>query len=350
MDASVRTSPGSASHQFTRRTLLGLTGGALLATATAMPIGDQSVFAQGGQRLKVVATFSVLADWLTNIAGDTIDIATIVPAGGDTHGFDPTPDQVARLADAQIIVEIGLGFETWLDDMIAASGTKATRVIASDGIAVRTLSEGEEAGHDHEADQDHDHDHGDIDPHIWGNVQNAIAAAGTITTALGSNDLDLRATFQRGHDAYVAELGKLDGWVKQQIATVPEDERRIVTSHDALGYYTDAYGIEIVGTILGLSTEEAEPSAKQIVELVDQIKQANVKAIFPENVENPQLLETVAEEAGVKVGATLYTDALGEPGSDGDTYIKMITWNTNALAAGMLGKDVPTTLEATPVL
>lgn len=346
MSLNTRATHETLSHRSTRRSILafGLAGGTLIASGL-----PHVTTAQGAERLKVVATFSVLADWLTNIAGDTVDIATIVPAGGDTHGFDPTPDQVASLADAHLILEIGLGFETWLDDMVAASGTKATRVVVSDGITVRTLSQGEEAGHS-EGDGDHEHDHGDTDPHIWGNVQNAITAAGTITNALGNNDLDLRATFQRGHDAYVAQLGQLDAWVKQQVSTVPEDARRIVTSHDALGYYTDAYGIEIVGTILGLSTEEAEPSAKQIVDLVDQIKQANVKAIFPENVENPQLLETVAEEAGVKVGATLYTDALGEPGSNGDTYLKMITWNTQALVAGMLGKDAPTTLEATPAL
>ena len=160
----------------------------------------------------------------------------------------------------------------------------------------------------------------------------------------------MRSTFQRAHDAYVGQLGTLDSWVKEQIGSIPPNERRIVTSHDALGYYTDAYGIDIVGTIHGLSTDEAEPSAKQVAALIDEIRAANVKAIFPENVENPQLLESIAAEAGVKVGATLYTDALGEPGSNGDTYIRMITWNTTALAAGMQGEDAPTTVEATPAL
>ncbi|MGB3328967.1 MAG: zinc ABC transporter substrate-binding protein, partial [Thermomicrobiales bacterium] len=298
--------------------------------------------------LKVVATFSILGDWLHEIAGDVIDLSTIVPAGGDTHGFDPAPEQVASLADAHLIFEIGLGFETWLDDMVSASGTSATRIVVSDGITLRTLTSGEEHAHDHEGD--HSHDHGSTDPHIWGNVQDAITACGTIANALGQGDLDLRSTFQMGHDAYVEKLGKLDAWVKAQIGTVPADERHIATSHDALGYYTDAYGITIVGTISGLSTQEAEPSAQQIAALVDEIKAANVKAIFPETIENPQLLEAVAKEAGVKVGAALFTDALGEPGSNGDTYVKMITWNTTALVAGMLGQDAPTTVEATPAL
>ncbi|MGC4190196.1 MAG: zinc ABC transporter substrate-binding protein [Thermomicrobiales bacterium] len=328
----------------------------LLASSAALAIagaGASLPAAAQGSKLKVVATFSVLEDWLKNIGGDAIDLSTIVPAGGDTHSFDPSPEQVASIADANLIFEIGLGFETWLDDMVSASGTSATRVVVSEGITVRTLTEGED--HDHEAEAspasgEESHDHGDTDPHIWGNVQNAITACGAINTALGQNDLDMRSTFQQAHDAYVDQLGKLDAWVKDQIGAIPADERRIVTSHDALGYYTDAYGIEIVGTILGLSTEEAEPSAQQIAQLVDQIKAAKVKAIFPENIENPQLLESVAKEAGVKVGATLFTDALGEPGSNGDTYVKMITWNTDALAAGMRGEDAPTTIGATPAL
>lgn len=350
---SSSTIPLPVASRISRRALIASStaAAALIATAGAsLP----SAAAQGS-KLKVVATFSVLEDWLKNIGGDAIELSTIVPAGGDTHSFDPTPEQVAAIADANLIFEIGLGFETWLDDMVKASGTSATRVVVSEGITVRTLTEGEDHDeHEHESDASpesgHDHDHGDTDPHIWGNVQNAITACGTIATALGQGDLDLRATFQGAHDAYVGQLGKLDAWVKAQIGTVPADERRIVTSHDALGYYTDAYGIEIVATILGLSTEEAEPSAKQIAELVDQIKAAKVKAMFPENIENPQLLESVAQEAGVKVGATLYTDALGEPGSNGDTYIKMITWNTTALVAGMQGEDAPTTVQATPDL
>ncbi|MGN6031837.1 MAG: metal ABC transporter solute-binding protein, Zn/Mn family [Thermomicrobiales bacterium] len=335
-----------AQSRISRRSLVASSASAAALLALTGAQAARPVAAQGTP-LKVVATFSVLEDWLKNIGGDAIELSTIVPAGGDAHGFDPSPEQVASLADANLIFEIGLGFETWLDDMVAASGTSATRVVVSEGITVRTLTEGED--HDHEGD-DESHDHGDTDPHIWGNVRNAITACGTITTALGQGDLDLRATFQRAHDAYVGQLGALDGWVKAQVGAVPAEERRIVTSHDALGYYTDAYGIEIVGTILGLSTEEAEPSARQIAELVDQIKAANVKAIFPENVENPQLLESVASEAGVKVGATLYTDALGEPGSNGDTYIRMITWNTTALVAGMQGEDAPTTVDATPDL
>lgn len=344
------SSPAFASR-LSRRTLLASGAAASASAAAAFALAGASLPAAAqGSKLKVVATFSVLEDWLRNIGGDAIDLSTIVPAGGDTHGFDPSPEQVASLADAHLIFEIGLGFETWLDDMVAASGTSATRVVVSDGISVRTLTEGEAHEHEESEGDDHNHDHGDTDPHIWGNVQNAITACGTITTALGQGDLDMRSTFQRAHDAYVAQLGTLDAWVKAQVATVPTSERRIVTSHDALGYYTDAYGIEIVATILGLSTEEAEPSAQQIAELVDEIEAAKVKAIFPENVENPQLLESVANEAGVSVGATLYTDALGEAGSEGDTYIRMITWNTTALVAGMKGEDAPTTVEATPAL
>nr|WP_232476759.1 zinc ABC transporter substrate-binding protein [Caballeronia grimmiae] len=156
--------------------------------------------------------------------------------------------------------------------------------------------------------------------------------------ALIAADPDNTDAYTANAEAYLGELETLDAWVKSEVAKIPEEDRKLVTSHDALGYYTDAYGFTIVGTVLGLTTEEAEPSAQQVAELVQQIQDSGVKAIFAETIENPAVIEAIAAEAGVVVGPELYTDALGEAGSDGDTYIKMITFNTNAIVSAILGE------------
>ena len=295
--------------------------------------------AQRGHKLKIVASFSILGDWLTNVAGDNIDLNVLVPAGGDTHTFDPSPDQVAAIADADLVFEIGAGFEPWLDDIYDASGTTAKRIVVSDGVTLRTLDDPD--ADEHGEGDTHAHDHGasgSTDPHIWGNVQNAIIAVDNISRTLTLADPDMKAIYQSNAQTYIEQLKVLDAAIKDDVAKLPADQRRLVTSHDALGYYCDAYGFTIVGTALGITTDEAEPSAKQIVGLIQQIKDAHVKAIFAENIENPALMESIAKEAGVTVGPLLYTDALGEHGTDGDTYIKMMTFNTNAIVNALLGQ------------
>jgi len=302
---------------------------------------SQHAQAQTPHKLKVVASFSILSDWLQNVAGDKIELKTLVPAGGDTHSFDPSPDQVADIAEADLVFEIGAGFETWLDDVFDSSGTNATRIVVSDGVKLRTLADADAETHGDAhagATPSNDQSQGSTDPHIWGNVQNAIIAVNNIADALSAADPDNAATFKENAAGYVAQLQTLDGWVRTEVDKLPQDKRQLVTSHDALGYFTDAYGFTIVGTALGTTTEEAEPSARQISQLVDQIKASGVKAIFAENIENPALMKSIADEAGVTVGPVLYTDALGEPGTDGDTYIKAITYNTNSIVNALLGQ------------
>ncbi|MGB3305212.1 MAG: zinc ABC transporter substrate-binding protein [Thermomicrobiales bacterium] len=317
-----------------------LTLAAVMLLAIAPLAGTTpAAHAQRGHKLKVVASFSILGDWLTNVAGDYIDLNVLVPAGGDTHTFDPSPDQVAAIADADLVFEIGAGFEPWLDDIYDASGATAKRVVVSDGVTLRTLDDPD--ADEHGEGDTHAHDHGasgSTDPHIWGNVQNAIIAVDNISRALTLADPDMKAIYQSNAQAYIEQLRALDAAIKADVTKLPADERRLVTSHDALGYYCDAYGFTIVGTALGITTDEAEPSAKQVVNLIQQIKDAHVKAIFAENIENPALMESIAKEAGVTIGPPLYTDALGEPGTEGDTYIKMMTFNTNAIVSALLGQ------------
>ncbi len=305
--------------------------------------------AQDAEPVKVVATFSILADWVENVGGENIDLTTIVPAGGDAHTFDPSPEQVASIADADVIFEIGLGFESWLDDMVDASGSTAERVVVSEGMELLSGEEhadehedGEAAG-DHEGEEHADEgdadEHGESDPHVWGDVANAISAVNVIATHLSEVDRDDAGAYDANAAAYIAQLEELDAAIVTTTQSIPEDGRKLVTTHDTFGYYAHAYGFEVVGTALNsLSTEGGDPPASEIAALVGQIQDEGVPAIFAENVSNNDLMQTIADEAGVTLAPPLYTDALGEPGSDGDTYLAMMTANTHTIVSGLTGE------------
>lgn len=332
-----------------------------------------AVYAQAPEPVRVVATFSILADWVGNVGGENIELTTIVPAGGDAHTFDPSPEQVASIAEADVIFEIGLGFESWLDDMVDASGSTAERVVVSDGMELLT-GEGahadeeeqedeahadeehadEEAGDEHGAspevdtqaheDEDHadeeaGHDHGETDPHVWGSVANATIAVDVIRTHLGEVDPDRADAYDTNAAAYLGQLEELDASIQTATEALPDDARKLVTTHDTFGYYADAYGFVVVGTALNsLSTEGGDPPASEIAALVGEIQAQGVPAIFAENVSNNDLMQTIADEAGVTLAPPLYTDALGEPGSEGDTYIAMMTYNTDTIVTALAGE------------
>ena len=320
--------------------------------------GASPAGAQESDPLRVVTTFSILGDWVTQVGGDRIEVVTIVPAGGDAHTFDPNPEQVASVADADLIVEIGAGFEPWLDDMVAASGSGATRVVVSDGLDLiggTDEHEGEaspEAAHEHdeaspeaahadhadEAEDDHGHEHepGEVDPHIWHDVTNAIASVETIRTALESADPANAATYDANASAYTAELNELDAFIRDETARLPEERRKLVTTHDTFGYFAAAYGFEIVGTALNsLTTGSDDPPAQEVAALIGEIEASGVPAIFAENVSNTDLMESIAAEAGVTLAPPLYTDALGESGSDGETYVSMMRFNATTIVTAL---------------
>ena len=322
----------SRDRLLSRRTLARVA--TLAPVLAALPATRANAIAQGDPP-KVVATFSILADWVTNVGGDRIEVATIVPAGGDAHTFDPDPSQVASIADADVIFAIGPAFEPWLDGMMQSSGTSATYVEVTKGV---TLLDGAHEDDGEEHHEEDGHDHGDTDPHIWGDAGNAAIAVETIRATLATADPDNADAYQKNADAYTTDLKDLDASIREKVATVPEENRKLVTSHDTFAYYAHAYGFEILGTALGsLSTEAGDPSAKDIAELVDAIDDAGVPAIFAENVVNPDLMQSIADEAGVELAPSLYTDALGEPGSDGDTYIRMMTYNTDTIVTALGG-------------
>lgn len=282
--------------------------------------------------LKVAASFSILADWVENVGGDAVGVSSIVKAGGDAHTFDPDPATVASIANAKVIFAIGAGFEGWLADMVEASGNSAPLIEVTEGMTLIT----DEDEQDHEKD---DHDHSAGDPHIWGDVGNALVAVEEIRGALAEADPDNADIYAANAEAYTAELKALDAEIRDQIATIPEGNRKLVTSHDTFAYYAKAYGFEVIGTALGsISTESGDPSAKDIAALVDAIRSTDVPAIFAENVVNPALMESLANEAGVELAPTLYSDALGESGSEGETYIEMMTYNTSTIVTALKGR------------
>lgn len=315
---------------------------ALIATAGVLAAGCAApAVPKAGGVLQVVATHSILGDLVKNVGGDKIALLVLVGAGGDAHTFEPTPQDMEQIAKAGLLFENGLEFEGWLDAAFTASDSKAQRVAVSAGIEPLAADEEGEAHAADEADdhsaEDEDHD-GEADPHIWQSVSNWILAAKNVRDALIKADAANATTYEANAAAYTAELEKLDADIFAQANALSSAQRILFTSHDALGYFAARYGFEVAGSgLASLSTEAADPSAAQVAELVQAIKAAGVPAVFTENTHNSQLMDQIALEAGVSLAPELYTDALGEPGSAGETYLKMMRNNISVIA-GALGK------------
>jgi len=282
-----------------------------------------------GEPLQVVASFSLLGDLVKNVGGDAVAVTTLVGPGVDAHTFDPAPADLVTLESADVVFEIGLGFEPWLDGFFESTEPQGVRVVVTEGIEPRRADEehegDEDEGEEHEGEE---HEHGEFDPHVWHDVANAMVIVGAIRDALVAADPANAATYEANAETTLADLEALDAWVREQVNTVPEDRRKLVTSHDTFGYFADAYGFTVLGTALGsLSTEAGDPSAREIATLVTEIEDAGVPAIFAENVSNPDLMASIAQEAGVVLAPPLYSDALGAPGTAGETYEGMIRAN-----------------------
>lgn len=324
------------------------------ATATgatsngAAVAGDTTVAAPNTEGpLKVVATHSILGDLVRNVGGDEIALTVLVGPGTDAHSFEPRPADSVALAQADVIFENGLGFESWLDELVAASGTKARRVVVTKAITPIAAPEAEHdaqetpAAGDRSAAEGAGDVHGELDPHVWHDVANAVLMVEAIRDGLVQADPAHAATYEANAAGYTSILRALDREIQAHVDTLPPERRKLVTSHDTFNYFARRYGFTIVGTALGsVSTEAAEPSAAAIARLVDEIRASGVPAIFAENIQIPKLVERIAREAGVALGPTLYTDALGEPGSAGDTYLKLMSANV-ANIVGALADQSP---------
>jgi len=291
------------------RTLLATISLALLTgTALAAPI-------------PVVASFSILGDMVKQVGGDRVSVTTIVGANADTHVYEPKPQDAVVLGTAKAFFVNGLGFEGWFDRLVEATGFKGEVVTASAGVATHTMDEdGEKI----------------TDPHAWQSLTNGKLYVANIAKGLCAVDAEGCPSYESNAAAYSAQLGALDAEVKAAIAAVPETERKVITTHDAFGYFAEAYGVTFMAPE-GVSTE-SEASAADVARLIDQVKAASVKALFVENMSDPRLVEQIAAETGAKLGGALYSDALSEPGEGAATYLDMFRHNIGLLVPALEGK------------
>ena len=263
-------------------------------------------------KTNVIATISIIGDVVKNVAGDAVNLVVLVGPNGDAHEYEPIPADSINIAKASIIFENGLNLEHWLDKLYSASGSKAKRIVVSKGVSPRIFEDNPQ----------------ETDPHAWQDVTNVILYTQNVRDALVAMDPANKPLYESNANDYIQKLQALDAWVKEQVVLIPVDNRKLFTNHDALGYFARRYGFQIIGAVIpSATTEAADPSAKETADLLNIIKSNGVHAIFSENMANPKLAQTLAQEAGVVVGPELYTDALGPLGSEGETYLKMIKYN-----------------------
>lgn len=300
----------------TRRHVIALTAAAAAVTAGLVPGRGQN---RVQDRPRAVATFSILGDFARNVGGEQVELATLVGPNGDVHVFAPTPGDVKTIAAADIVFVNGLGLEGWIDRLIAASATRALVVVASWGITPRSGTRAQ--------------DRGASDPHAWQSVANAKLYVGNIRDGLIAIDAAEKKIFEANANTYLAKLDALDGEIRAAIEAIPSARRKVITAHSAFGYFGDAYGIEFIAPE-GLSTE-AEPSARDIAKLIEQIRRQNVPALFLENVADSRLLQRIGAETGVRIGGRLYSDALSPPDGPAASYIEMMRSNLRELTRAL---------------
>ena len=300
------------------RVLLAVALGALLLVAGCSG-GERGGRDGSGGRLQVVATTTQVADLTVNVGGDRVQVTGLLKPGVDAHDYEPSPADLEAVANADLVVENGVGLESWLADIIQSSGFDGPVVDASQGVRLR------------QAD-------GEADPHIWQNPRNAAVMAANIERGLARAEPAAAGAFQANLDAYARRLRALDAEVQRQIDSLAN--RKLVTNHDAFGYYIDRYGLQFVGSVIPSFDTSAELSGRDVRDLVAKVRATKVKAIFTEASLPPKTADTIAREAGVKVvegSDALYGDSLGPAGSDGDTYLKMIRHNTATIVSNLSG-------------
>lgn len=287
--------------------------------------------------VNVVASFSILGDMVQQVGGERVAVTTIVGPNADTHVYEPRPQDAAVLSGAQLFVVNGLGFEGWLERLVEATGFTGTVVVASDGVHAHEMAEEghDEPGHE-EAHEQEAHHHEGSDPHAWQNLGNGLIYVANIRDGLCAIDAEGCATYTANAEAYLAEISALDSEVKAQIAAIPAQERKVITTHDAFGYFAGAYGVTFMAPE-GISTE-SEASATDVARLIDQVKEAGVKALFIENMSDPRLVQQIAAETGATPGGALYADALSGPDGGAATYLDMFRHNVALLVAALEGR------------
>jgi ABC-type Zn uptake system ZnuABC Zn-binding protein ZnuA len=285
---------------------------------TLTPLPDVEPRTEGS--LKVVTTTPILADIARQIGGARLDVTSILPPNADPHDFEPAPQDLVAIEGAALVVEHGLHLDAWAGDMISNAGSDAPVIVATTGI--QTLASDEDG-------------FTEGDPHVWQDPRNVKTMTDNIAAALISADPAGTASYEARRDAYKVQLDTLDTAIAAHIAMIPAERRKLVTNHDAFGYYVARYGLTFVGSVIPSLDSRAEPSAKETAELIEKIKAEGVPAIFTESSLNPELEEELAKQAGVNVVPNLYGDGLGEEGSGADTYIGMMETNTRLIVEGL---------------
>ncbi|MEO1132269.1 MAG: zinc ABC transporter substrate-binding protein [Cyanobacteria bacterium J06639_1] len=298
-----------------------LTGLGVWGCAAESP---DSTEVSGGDRPRVATTYTMLADLTEQIGCEAIDHRSLLDPGADPHLYEPVPQDSLAIESADLIFYNGYNLEPALIRLIRGGAVRGTSVAVGERVDPLAIAGETEP-----------------DPHVWGDVENAIVMVNVIRDELSAIAPEHAESFQARAEILNAELARLDTWIEATIATIPAEQRRLVTSHDAFQYYANAYDIPVLGTLIGISTEE-QPSARTVARLVDAVREAGVPTIFAETTINPQLIENVAAEADVQLASpALYSDSIGAPGSEGDSYIAMMATNTRTIASGLGGQVEP---------
>jgi zinc/manganese transport system substrate-binding protein len=266
------------------------------------------------EKIQIVASFSILGDFARNVGGDRVNVTTLVGANSDVHVYTPAPADAKKIADAKLVIINGLGLEGWLPRLVQSSGSKAAIVTATSGIAPRKLGS-------------------DADPHAWQSVVNAKIYVANIRDALIAADQAGAPAYRANADAYLAKLDALDREVHEAVGQIPEARRKVISTHDAFGYFAAAYGIAFIAP-QGVSTE-SEPSARDIAAIITQIRTGKIPAVFLENISDPRLMRRISAETGARVGGTLVSDSLTAENGEAPTYIDMVRHNIKALTSAL---------------
>jgi zinc/manganese transport system substrate-binding protein len=309
---------------------------ALLATV----ITFNPFAAAAAEPLKVVASFSIIEDFARNVGGDRIALTTLVGPDGDAHVYEPRPADAAAMAGADVVLVNGLHFEGFLERLVKTSGSGAQIVELTKGVEPLKMQEehGHEAegeAHDAAAEKEEGHHHDDTDPHAFQSIANAKIYVKNIADAFCAADAEGCSTYKANAESYTQKLTAAEDEVKAAVAAIPEDKRVIITSHDAFGYFEHEYGLTFLAPE-GISTE-AEASAADVAALIRQVREDKASAIFVESITNARLAEQIAAETGLKIGGTLYSDALSAAGGPATTYIDLMRHNISAIKGAILG-------------
>lgn len=306
---------------------------ALFVSLTALALAAPWPAVAQQTALPVVASFSIIGDLLKQVGGSRVAVTTLVGPNADAHVYSPTPADGKALSEARLVVVNGLKFEAgWMEKLFKASGTKAKMIVASQGITPLNIAGPE--GHAHAHNDKHGHDRrGEADPHAWQDVKNVRKYVENIRDALVAADEAGRDEYIRNADAYLAKLDQLDTDIRETIGKIPAAQRKAIISHDALAYFSNAYGLTLVAP-KGVSTE-AEVSAKDLARIVRQVKAEKIAAVFMENIQDRRLADQIVRETGARIGGTLYSDALSPPGGPGADYIAMMRHNVKQFALAL---------------